>query len=158
MKHKPQEILLLKCYDAFFLVCCGCDTSYIVSVHFQYQASIYTLSLCHGHSWRVRLAKQETLTPPGHLVSPLVCRGPWISTAVLYCRCHSESASVLLYLTSLYSNKFPFCWSIHIKNPLRNEQCTGCESTHAFWTLCNVGFFPASLSRHFSRLWRQFKL
>ena len=24
----------------------------------------------------VRLAKQETLTPPGHLVSPLVCRGP----------------------------------------------------------------------------------
>ena len=27
----------------------------------------------HG---RWRLAKQETLTPPGHLVSPLVCRGP----------------------------------------------------------------------------------
>ena len=60
----------------FFLVCCGCDTSYIVSVHIQCQASIYTLSLCRGHSWRVRLAKQETLTPPGHLVSPLVCRGP----------------------------------------------------------------------------------
>ena len=38
--------------------------------------TIYTLSLCHGHSWRVRLAKQETLTPPGHLVSPLVYRGP----------------------------------------------------------------------------------
>ena len=34
------------------------------------------LILCHGHSWRVRLAKQETLTPPGHLVSPLVYRGP----------------------------------------------------------------------------------
>ena len=49
---------------------------YIVSVHIQYQASIYTISLCCGHSWRVRLAKQETLTPPGHLVSPLVCRGP----------------------------------------------------------------------------------
>ena len=29
-----------------------------------------------GFSWRVRLAKQETLTPPGHLVSPLVFRGP----------------------------------------------------------------------------------
>ena len=28
-----------------FLVCCGCDTSYIVSVHIQCQASIYTLSL-----------------------------------------------------------------------------------------------------------------
>ena len=89
----------LKCYYAFFLVCCGCDTSYIVSVHIQCQASIYTLSLCRGHSWRMRLAKQETLTPPGHLVSPLVCRGPWMSTVVLYCWCHSDSASGLLYFT-----------------------------------------------------------
>ena len=80
-------------------MCCGCDTSYIVSVHIHCQASIYTLSLCRGHSWRVRLAKQETLTPPGHLVSPLVCRGPWMSTVVLYCWCHSDSASVLLYFT-----------------------------------------------------------
>ena len=31
----------LKCYYAFFLVCCGCDTSYIVSVHIQCQVSIY---------------------------------------------------------------------------------------------------------------------
>ena len=54
----------LKCYFAFLLVCCGCDTSYIVSVHIQCQAFIYTLSLCREHSWRVRLAKQETLTPP----------------------------------------------------------------------------------------------
>ena len=82
-----------------FLVCCGCDTSYIVSVHTQCQASIYTLSLCCGHSWQVRLAKQETLTLPGHLVSPLVCRGPWMSTVMLYCWCHSDSASVLLYFT-----------------------------------------------------------
>ena len=59
----------------FFLVRCGCDTSDIVSIHIQCPASIYTLSLCHGHSWRVRLAKQEKVTPPGHLVSPLVCRG-----------------------------------------------------------------------------------
>ena len=69
------------------------------SVHIQFQASIYTLSLCRGHSWRVWLAKQETLTPPGHLVSPLVSRGPWMSTVVLYCWCHSNSASVLLYFT-----------------------------------------------------------
>ena len=54
-----------------FLVCCGCDTSYIVSVHIQCQASLYTRSLCRGHSWRVRLAKQKTLPPHGHLVSPL---------------------------------------------------------------------------------------
>ena len=42
---------------------------------------------------------KKTLTPPGHLVSPLVCRGPWMSTVVLYCWCHSDSASVLLYFT-----------------------------------------------------------
>ena len=35
----------------------------------------------------------------GHLVSPLVCRGPWMSIVVLYCRCHSDGASVLLYST-----------------------------------------------------------
>ena len=54
-----------------------------MSVHDQCQASIYTLSLCRGHSWRVRLAKQETLTPPGHLVSPLFAGvrecPPWCS-------------------------------------------------------------------------------
>ena len=32
----------------FSLVCCACDNSYIVSVHIQSQASIYTLSLCLG--------------------------------------------------------------------------------------------------------------
>ena len=89
----------MNCYYGFFLVCVGCDTSYIVSIHIQCQVSIYTLSLCRGHSWRVRLAKQETLTPPGHLVSPLVCRGPWMSTVVFYCWFHSDSASVLLYFT-----------------------------------------------------------
>ena len=34
-------------------------------------------SLLGKLAWQARrLAKQETLTPPGHLVSPLVCRGP----------------------------------------------------------------------------------
>ena len=65
--------------------------------------------LCRGHSWRVRLAKQETLTPPGHLVSPLVYRGPWMSTVVLYCWCHSDSASVLLYFTCLQTLVDHFC-------------------------------------------------
>ena len=36
-----------------------------------------------------------------HLVSPLVCRGPWMSTVVLYCWYHRDSASVLLYFTLL---------------------------------------------------------
>ena len=48
----------------------------------------------------------ETLTPLGHLVWPLVCRGPWMSTVVLYCWCRSDSASVLLYFTFL-SHLFP---------------------------------------------------
>ena len=60
----------------FSVVGCGCDTSYIVSVHIQCQASIYTVLLCRGHSWRVRLAKQETLTPPGHLWFAGVCECP----------------------------------------------------------------------------------
>ena len=45
------------------------------------------------------VTKEETLTPPGHLVSPLVCRGPWMSNVVIYCWCHTDSASVLLYFT-----------------------------------------------------------
>ena len=112
----------LKCYYAFFLVCCGCDTSYIVSVHIQCQASIYTLSLCRGHSWRVRLAKQETLTRPGHLVSPLICRGPWISTVVLYCWCHSDSESVLLYFTLLYTKLYLRMWCKEISGPYLEEK------------------------------------
>ena len=91
----------LRCYYAFFLVYCGCDTSYIASVHIQCQASICTLSLCLGHSRQVWLAKQETLTHLGHLVSPLVSWGTQMSTVVLYCWCHSDSASVLLYFTLL---------------------------------------------------------
>ena len=63
---------------------------------------LYTLSLCRVHSWRVRLAKPETLNPPGHLVSPLVCRSPWMPTMVLYCWFHSDSVSVLLYFTCTY--------------------------------------------------------
>ena len=92
---------------------CGCDTSYLVSVHIQCQASIYTLSLCSKHSWRVRIAKQEMLTPPGHLVSPLVCRGPWMSTVVLYCWCHSHSASVLLYFTLLLRSSTFHKYNVH---------------------------------------------
>ena len=89
----------LKCYYAFFLVCCGCDASYIVSVHIQCHASIYTISLCRRHSWQVRLAKQETLTPPGtwsHLWFAGVheCQ-PWCSIV----GATVTSASVLLYFT-----------------------------------------------------------
>ena len=71
---------------------------YIFGLHPASSLHIYPL-LCRRHSWRVRLTKQETLTPPGHLVSPLLCSSPWMSTVVLFCWWHSYSASVLLYFT-----------------------------------------------------------
>ena len=81
---------------------------YSVTVHIQCQASIYTLSLCGGHSWRVRLAKQETLTPPGDLVSPLVCRvrecPPWCSIVGATVTCISSfvfymfKMNILIYM------------------------------------------------------------
>ena len=96
----------------------------------------FTLSLCRGHSWRVQLAKQETLTPPRHLDSSLVYRDPWMSTVVLYYWCHSDSASVHLYLTFAFSlrcniygyvNDFLFLiflalviWCIHINVSIIN--------------------------------------
>ena len=46
-----------------------------------------------------RLYMSKNLTRPGHLVSPPVCRGLWMSTVVLYFWCLSDSASVLLYFT-----------------------------------------------------------
>ena len=45
---------------------------------------------------------QSSVYPPRHLVSLLVCRGPWMSTVVLYCWCHSDSASDILYFTYYY--------------------------------------------------------
>ena len=35
------------------------------------------------HLTGLRLAKQDTLTPTGHLLSPMVSKGPWMSTVVL---------------------------------------------------------------------------
>ena len=54
--------------------------------------------------WRVRLSKQETLTPPGHVVSPLVCRGPWMSTVLLYwCKWWCISSFVFyIFLSHLF--------------------------------------------------------
>ena len=109
---------------------------------FQCQASIYTLSLCRGHSWRVRLAKQETLTPPGHLVLPLVCRGPWMSNVVLYYWCHSDSASVLLYFTlkvvlSMYIDIGSSFWvfrQLPWSKSCKNHQLTG------FWNMAICQF------------------
>ena len=50
------------------------------------------------------------------LVSPLVCRGPWMSTVVLYCWCHSISASVLLYFT-FKSSRVIIKWHYSLQPP-----------------------------------------
>ena len=118
---------------------CGYDTSFIVSIHIKCQASIYTLSLCRGHSWRMRLAKQETITPPGHLVLPLVGRGPWMSTVVLYCWCHSDSASVNLYLTSFVQKRHfdsfcsPFCHDLYTELDLHRLWVVSMEHLQRVW-------------------------
>ena len=140
---------------------CGCDTSYIVSVHIQCQPSIYTLPLCRGHSWRVWLAMQETLTPPGQLVSPLVCRGPWMSIVVLYW-CHSDSASVLLYFTFL-SHLFLCRVELVVQFPARGStRVFLCLFPGALWLwhfLYSVGPHPVSNRRRWllpgtwSHLW-----
>ena len=76
-----------KCYYAFF-------TGVLWLWHFLYSVCPHPVSNLHIYTFvvsrtfmQVWLAKQETLTPPGHLISPLVCRGPWMSTVVLYCWC-----------------------------------------------------------------------
>ena len=106
--------------------------------HFLYSVGPHPVSsllmyplLCRGHSWRVRLAKQETLTPPGHLVSPLVCSGPWMSTVVLYCWCHSDSASVLLYFTSKFYPK-PTC-SVVVENNMIHDVWYNHATTCTYW-------------------------
>ena len=63
-----------------------------------FKSCYFTLPLCRGYSSRVRLAKLEALTLPGYLVTPLGCRGPWMSIVVLYCWYHSESASFFCVL------------------------------------------------------------
>ena len=68
--------------------------------HFLYSVGQHPVSSLHIYTFVVSrafmagaAAKQETLTPPGHLVSPLVCRGPWMSIVVLYC-CATVSSFV----------------------------------------------------------------
>ena len=68
-------------------------------VHIQVSIlDIYTFVV--SRAFMACAAKSERLTPPGHLVSPLVCRGQWMSIVGLYCWCHSDKASVLLYFSS----------------------------------------------------------
>ena len=75
-------------------------------LHFLYSVGPHPVSSLHIYTFVVSRAfmagaasQQETLTSPGHLVSPLVYRGPWMSTVLIYCWCYSDSASVVLYFT-----------------------------------------------------------
>ena len=76
-----------------------------------YVSSSVCLSTCSLYSSACIIAPWknhvQTKCPSRHLVSPLVCRGPWMSIVVLYCWCHSDGASVLLYFT-FYCKIQPF--------------------------------------------------
>ena len=72
--------------------------------HFLYSVGPHPVSSLHKYTFVVSRAfmagaasQAGDADSSGHLVSPLVCSGPWMSTVVLYCWCHSDSASVLLY-------------------------------------------------------------
>ena len=45
----------------------------------------------------VPIPKKETLSPPRHLVSPVVSWDSRMSTVIHCCLCHSDSASINLY-------------------------------------------------------------
>ena len=108
---------------------------YSVGQHPVSNLHIYTFVVSRA-SMGVRLAKQETLTPPGHLVSPLVCRGPWMSTVVFYCWCHSDSASVLLYLSLLLIRKlFKYTGADYFTSPLFQSQGYLSNNMHSSLTM-----------------------
>ena len=62
---------------------------------------------------------QEHLQKQAPQIKPLVCRGPWMSTLVLYCWCHSYNASVLLYFT-LDRINCKYCQCIMMTNCILN--------------------------------------
>ena len=76
--------------------------------HFLYSVGPHPVSSLHIYTFVVsrafmafaasRAGGDDSSRAPG-LTSGLQGRGPWMSTMVLYCWCHSDSASVLLYFT-----------------------------------------------------------
>ena len=95
-----------------------------------YTKALETITLSHLFHW--------LLTPPGYLVSPLDCRDPWMSTVVLYCWCHSDSASVLLYFTFL-PHLFPLPFGAGSTVPREGfdssvimtfSWCCGCDTSY----------------------------
>ena len=92
-------------------------------VHIQYPAFI---DVCY-----LQLANQETLTLPGHLVSPLLPTGPWMSNESVnvhwgtLLRLLSEGASVLLSFTFT-----PFGYS----------EFSHCHLSRHFWARSMKGF------------------
>ena len=86
-------------------------SGFIVSIN-------YAVTSCRLQKYQSYLTNDKGLSwpafPPGHLVSPLACRGPWMSTSVLYCWCHSDSASVLLYFTCKGMIQAYSFWSFNV--------------------------------------------
>ena len=103
-KYSSPRGVRLKCYYAFFLVCCGFDTSYIVSVHFQCQDSIYILyTFVVSRAFLAGAASQAGDAGSSRAPGLTFLQG----SMNVYCWCHSDSASVLLYFTC-------FCYKCQI--------------------------------------------
>ena len=64
--------------------------------------------------WNSRLAKQEILILPGQLVLPLVSRGLWKLTVVLYCLCSSYIKSVVLYFHMCFILRTLLLFNCHL--------------------------------------------
>ena len=67
------------------------------AVHIQFQASIYTFAV--SWAFMAGAASQAGDADSSRAPGLTSCLRWWVSTVVLYCWCHSDSASVLLYFT-----------------------------------------------------------
>ena len=83
---------------------------YSVGPHPVSSFHIYPL-LCRGDSWRVRLAKQETLTPPRHqLVLPLLCR---VRECTPWCSIVGATVTVYQFFCILHCNNGQIFWTFN---------------------------------------------
>ena len=94
----------------------GAGIMYNVHVKKACMLPIYFLPDCRkcSYAFLVQTESWYHWLLPGHLVSPLACRGPWMSTVVLYFCCHNDNASVLLYFTLKVVNTFSFWHSVYV--------------------------------------------
>ena len=95
--HVNEKISPLKCYYAFFLVCCGCDAYPVSNLH------IYTFVVS-----RVFMAGADSQAGDADSSQAPGLTSGFQGSVNVHCGalywCHSDSASVLLYFTSFIFN------------------------------------------------------